>query len=453
MIYSKDSLEQQHEMYKSLASKWAFYMDSYRGGHAYKSKNYLTRYTFESNEQYKSRIEQTPLDNHCASIVQIYTSFLFAEAPTRQFGKLQNDPVLADFLEDADREGRSWDNFMKQASILASVYGHAWIIVDRPSLEVSTRQEEIDNGIRPYVSVINPLNVLDWEYTRFDNGITELTFLKVVEGENHYKCYYADRTDTVALSEDGNTVDVQSVPNPYNKITAVPVYTQRDYTQGIGISDIGDISDMQRAIFDENSEIEQIIRLSSHPSLVKTASTQAGAGAGAIIQIDEDMDPGLKPYLLQPDAESLDSIRASIGDKVEAINRMSNVGAIRTIETKSMSGVAMETEFRLLNARLAEKADNLELAEEQVWQLVATMSGTNWDGTIKYPDSFNAHDTENDLAVLEKALLLTKNPKLVEKIEEKIAMLIIDNSDDLNEVLDSAKTLDISIDSENLINK
>jgi len=449
MTYTKDSLEEQHEMYKSLASKWAFYMDSYKGGHAYKSKNYLTRYTFESNNQYKSRVEQTPLDNHCASIVQIYTSFLFAEAPTRQFGKLQNDPVLADFLEDADREGRSWDNFMKQASILASVFGHAWIIVDRPSLEVTTRQEELDNGIRPYVSVINPLNVLDWQYTRFDNGTTELTYLKVAEGKNHYKCYYTDRTDTVIISEDGNTVDVQSVPNPYNKITAVPVYTQRDYTPGVGISDIADIADMQRAIFDENSEIEQIIRLSSHPSLVKTASTEAGAGAGAIIQIDEDMDPGLKPYLLQPNSQSLDSIRAAIADKVESINRMSNVGAIRTVETKSMSGVAMETEFRLLNARLAEKADNLELAEEQVWQLIAMMSNTTWDGVIKYPDSFNAHDTENDLSVLEKALALTTNPKLREKIEEKIAMLIIDNSDDLQEVLDVVKTIDISTDNKN----
>ena len=128
---------------------------------------------------------------------------------------------------------------------------------------------------------------------------------------------------------------------------------------------------------------------------------------------------------------------------------MSNVGAIRTVETKSMSGVAMETEFRLLNARLAEKADNLELAEEQVWQLIAMMSNTTWDGVIKYPDSFNAHDTENDLSVLEKALALTTNPKLREKIEEKIAMLIIDNSDDLQEVLDVVKTIDISTDNKN----
>jgi hypothetical protein len=35
----------------------------------------------------------------------------------------------------------------------------------------------------------------------------------------------------------------------------------------------------------------------------------------------------------------------------------------------------METEFQLLNAKLSEKADNLELAEEQMWRLFAIYQG------------------------------------------------------------------------------
>jgi hypothetical protein len=435
--YTKDSLEEVNSLYSSIAVNWLFLYHSYRGGHLYKEQDYLARYVFETSNEYRKRAEQTPLDNHCQSVVQIYTSFIFANEPVRELGTMAKDPVIGKFLEDADREGRNFTNFMKEASTLSSVLGHSWIIVDRPSIELTTRQEEIEQDVRPYVSVMNPLNVIDWEYTVTDNGSRVLTHLKVKISENVYKCYYQDYTDTITIIENGEEeeVHVDRTDNPYGKVMAVCVYNKRDAIPGIGISDIADIADMQRAIFNENSEIEQIIRLSSHPSLVKTAETQAGAGAGAIIQIPDDITPETKPYLLQPNAQSLDSIRASIKDKVESINSMANIGSIRTSEVARMSGVAMETEFRLLNARLAEKADQLELAEEQVLQLIAEMLGYQWDGVIKYPDSFNAHDTQNDLLLIEKAQQLTSNPKILSKLEKKLAMLMID-AEELDAILE-----------------
>ena len=146
-------------------------------------------------------------------------------------------------------------------------------------------------------------------------------------------------------------------------------------SRGIGISDITDIADAQRAIYNCNSEIEQSIRVDSHPSLVKTPETQAGVGAGSIIQMPENLDPGLKPFILEYNGASVESILSTIKHTTEAIDKMANTGAVRATESRSMSGVAMETEFQLLNARLAEKADNLELAEEQLWTLFAQYQG------------------------------------------------------------------------------
>jgi hypothetical protein len=57
---------------------------------------------------------------------------------------------------------------------------------------------------------------------------------------------------------------------------------------------------MQQAIYQELSEIEQLIRISNHPTLVKTYDTDASAGAGAVINISDDMDGALKPYQMQP---------------------------------------------------------------------------------------------------------------------------------------------------------
>ena len=58
----------------------------------------------------------------------------------------------------------------------------------------------------------------------------------------------------------------------------------------IGISDLSDVAFLQQSIYNDYSEKEQLIRLANHPSLVKTPNVEASAGAGAIIEIPEDLD-------------------------------------------------------------------------------------------------------------------------------------------------------------------
>ena len=130
--------------------------------------------------------------------------------------------------------------------------------------------------------------------------------------------------------------EIESIDNPLGKIPAVNLPANRSIVRGMGISDISDIAYMQQSIYQELSEIEQLIRISNHPTLVKTYDTDASAGAGAI-NISEDSDAGLKPYQLQPSGANLDAIRASITDKIEAINRMAHMGAVRGTEAITQS--------------------------------------------------------------------------------------------------------------------
>ena len=130
------------------------------------------------------------------------------------------------------------------------------------------------------------------------------------------------------------------------------------------------------------SEVEQLIRLTNHPSLVKTPSVNASAGAGAVIEMPEELEPNLKPYLLQPSGQNLQAIMESISNKVNAINRIAHTGAVRTTKQAVSSGIALQTEFELLNARLSEKADNLQIAEEQIFRLYALFQNATFDGEI-----------------------------------------------------------------------
>jgi hypothetical protein len=99
---------------------------------------------------------------------------------------------------------------------------------------------------------------------------------------------------------------------------------------------------------------------------------------------------------------------------------MANTGAVRAVESRTMSGVAMETEFALLNARLSEKADNLELAEEQMWQFWFEYQGEQWMGEIDYPGSFNIRDTSKEIEQLQTAASAAQDPKVRAAIDAQI---------------------------------
>lgn len=439
-----------HPSYDHNRENWQFLFDSYVGGRQYKDGGYLTRYVYETSQQYSQRVAETPVDNHTAAIVDIYNSFLFAEPPVRDFGSLANNLAVDAILEDADYDDRSFDDFMSEADRISAVYGSCWIIIDKPAVDAATRAEEQSQGIRPYLSMFNPLAVLDWKYTRRANGTYELTYLKLLEsvdsGEAVVKIFTPEYIVTFIVDQDNNTATVESEQdNGLGYIPAVCLYDTRSNIKGIGMSAVEGVADLQRSIFNQNSEIAQLIRLSNHPSLVKTNEVAASAGAGAIITMPDNMDPGLKPYMLQPNAGSLDAIRANIQDSVDAINRMANVGSIRVLETRTMSGVALDTEFKLLGARLAKKANQLQLAEEQIWQIIAHWLGTEWDGIIDYPNSYNTRDTMNELNTFKVAQeVLPGNSGLQQVIKRRVAELLSDDNNEITLITESANETIVS---------
>ena len=435
-----------HAIYRQHHRRWKFLQDSYQGGSSYSKGGYLTRYVYESNDDYLNRVSQTPLDNHCKSIISIYNSFIFSKPPKRDFMSMSEDPILLDFLADADQDGRSWDSFMREVDVQASIFGHTWVIVDRPNVSLDTRADEIALNVRPYVCIYNPLTVVDWRYERNLYGRWTLEYLKVFldAGINYedYAHYYPDRVDICRSMNMGSSTEIiSSTPNTLGYIPAVCVYSTRSNVKGIGISDINDIADLQRAIYDELSEIEQLIRISNHPSLVSTQEVQASAGAGARIIIPENQDAGLKPYLLQPTAQNLDGIRASIKDKIESINQIANVSSVRATQGRSISGVAMETEFRLMNSLLTQKADELELSEEQIFKMVFDWMGyPNQEFEIDYPESFNTKDRMGDLLYIQKAKEILAMPSsgnavLDKYLNEQVIVEAIEDSDQQDEII------------------
>ena len=447
MAYSRDEAFNTHKDYQTRVNLWEYFIRSFNGGYDYTIGQFLNRYNLELDNEYNQRLGNTPCDNHCKNIIQIYSSFLFRVKASRDFGSMADEPSLESFLRDADLEGNNFNSVMKQAQNYASIYGHCFLILDKPKVTTNTRAEELDQDIRPYMSIVTPENVLDWNFKREINCKYYLDYLKVREevdkdGGTYFRLWFPDRIETIYAKDDrADPTVVDTADNQIGKIPAVILYNSKSHMRGQGVSDLADIADLQKAIYNELSEIEQLIRLTNHPSLVKTPSVNASAGAGAVIEIPDDMDSNLKPYLLQPSGQNLSGLMESINHKVEAINRIAHTGAVRTTRQAVSSGIALQTEFELLNARLSEKADNLQIAEEQIFRLYALFQNSTFDGEINYPDSFNIRDYATDLAYFQQAKAINiESPTLQKEIDKEIARAVVDDDEKLNTIFDEIDT-------------
>tara|TARA_Y100001937_G_scaffold21086_2_gene29672 strand:+ start:3538 stop:5145 length:1608 start_codon:yes stop_codon:yes gene_type:complete len=440
-----------HQDYNTYVEHWKFLKRSYLGGAEYKRGQYLKRYQYEDEGEYLTRLSHAAEDNHCRSIIHTYNAFLYRQQPKRDFGWLEGSPEIEQFLKDADLEGQSWEAFMRDVNIQSSIYGHCVVLVDRPETVVGTRAEELAQGIRPFCQIYTPENILNWRFVRQPNGHYEIAELLLLEqderpyqrpGEFYVRKWTPDTIELFAYTGDDPKTPMKQVdsrPNNIGKVPAVWVYAQKGPIRGIGVSDISGVAQSQRFLANLYSEAEQLVSLTNHPSLVKTRSVSAQAGAGAIIDMPEELDPNLKPYLLQPNGGNLEAILKTMDETVKSIDRMAHMGSIRAIETRQMSGIAMQSEFLMLDAKLCEKAKNLELSEEQIFRLFSLWQGQAWDGEIKYPMAFHIRDKNLDMDIINKAASAqrdsaTATPNVKSIIDQKTIELLARDEDEMEEM-------------------
>lgn len=440
-----DDIVNKHEQYKKNIYRWKYYYDSYFGGADYQQGQYLRKYMAEEDDgynEYGKRLMNTPLDNHCRSVVDTYTSFIWRQTPQREFGSLSENPALKLFLKDADLEGRSFDAVMREATTLANVYGHVLLMLDKPASEAATLAEELAEGIRPYLVVITPDNIVDWEWERQRNGRYQISMLKIKEYEDEEKCVYRvwerDIVTVYEVDEDNSDMTViEQYENQMGHIPASFLYGQRSHERGIGISQIADIADVQKAIYNELSELEQVIRISNHPTLVMTEGVDASAGAGSVIVIeDTDTDPSLKPYMLQPSSQSIGSIIESVGTKIDMIDRMANLSSMRSTSRATASGISLKVERELLNVKLAQIADNLEICEEHIFAHFGHFYDVDYDGVIDYPDNFDMTDVYTELDFLLKASAApVSSAQYKTEISKQIARIVVQDEEQMDAIV------------------
>jgi hypothetical protein len=89
----------------------------------------------------------------------------------------------------------------------------------------------------------------------------------------------------------------------------------------------------------------------------------------------------------------------------------------------------------MLNSKLSEQADLLQLAEEQVWDLYADWQDIVFDGDIEYPNNFDIRDYAGDLDFFQKAKLASvKSETFNKEVDKLIAGAVVQDEEVLHEI-------------------
>lgn len=460
-------LKQTHELYVDYLPEWEFFIAAYFGGKMYRDGEYLVQHPFESSENYIRRKAIAYYYNYCQSIIDIYSSHLYRKAPERGYGSLEGTTLFDNFINDADLEKNTFPQFMKDAERFASIYGRVSIIVDKPPMTPGTLAEAEALDARPYLVMVTPENLLDWEFSKDPaTGRKALSMVKILE-DGMYRIWTT--IDWELWSIDGESdkdVDGVLIDSGEHNLGIVPMVNLFNIVgtwQMLGVSDIQDISYINKDIYSQCSNAGEIISSTAFPMLAQpTEATPEGetteVGPKNILQFDPDAPNG-KPYWMEPPHSSLTEIRAWIHQSIVEIHRIARMGGIRiTEDSKSpRSGISREYDHLQLYALLNEKAENAEHAEMEILRIWALWQNREFDGKIDYPNEFSVKDLENDIDNAIKELSIDINSETFNKeVRKKTAKVVLPKAPDdtlkiINQEIDEAPETedDVSDDTTN----
>ena len=442
-----DELKKTHPDYDAYIAEWTFFIRSYYGGKLYRDGDYLIQHPFESGKNYERRKTIAYYYNYCAPIVDIFVSHLYKTPPKREYGGLGTEPLFKSFLDDSDLEGSSFASFMRNAQRLASIYGRVSVVIDKPLGKAKTKAEELENDIRPYLSIVTPDNVLDWRYVREPSGRQVLDMIKIKESMTEYRIWNRVTWELWVYNEteDDQPILADSGAHGLGVVPVVNVYNKSKVTDMIGVSDIQDIADINKNIYYLCSDATEIIENTAFPMLAmpyeKGQSEEKKVGPRNILQFDPEL-ANSKPVWLEAPHSSLEEVREWIAQSVMEIHRIARLGGlVSTTETKQpWSGIALEIKSEQLYAALIEKADNMEEAETKILNVVALWLNTSFNGLIDYPDNFSVRDINEDFdrAVRSLTEIMIPSKTFTKQAQKKITDSVLPKAtDDIRALIDA----------------
>jgi len=399
-----EELQETHSAYQANISEWQKFKAAYSGTKALIDIGTLSQNTRESSESYEARKENAYGFNYTARIVNIINSYIFQKPSANDYGTLADDQIFQLFLNNADLEGKGFNNVINDLQRWCSVFGHVGLLIDKPVIDGDrTVKQDLDDSIYPFITAYTPLNILDWDNTRI-NGRSVLSFIKLQDDDGNYRLWWRDKWEVWKIIKGQPSLESSGL-NPLSEIPFIFMMNDTTGERYVGKSDIQEISRMDIAILRLLSGSEEIFNLASFPMLMKPylpsgVKDEQAVGVGNVLEFDAK-NPSSKPeWLKTAIAEPIQAITEWINGLVEEMYKSINASGLNS-SSQAKSGEALTKEFAALNAFLAKKAKNSVMNTESMviyyWLMWQGQSDLFSNVSIDRPLDFDTSSLENEL--------------------------------------------------------
>jgi len=437
-------LRETHYLYQDNIDEYKFLLAAYEGIREIVKLGKIKKHERESQESYDKRIEEIYSFEYTKAIIDLLNFYLFKKPVTRKLGTLEGDSKFQAFLEDCNLYQESFDSWLFEQNRYSSIEGMIGVLVDKSSKQYENQKEEIEAGVYPYVSSYFPTNIYDWVYDRDEANRPFLAYLKIYDDDGQYRLWWVDKFEIWEEPEPIDEKDLitpqstaQKIAEGINPIGEIPfVWMQniKHRKKPLGMSDVHGVARIELSIIRNLSQGEEVIDYAAFPMMRKPnkeylpdgpipGDSLDETGVKAVLGFDAE-HPESKPDWLEAKVrEPIDAILSWILRKVDEIYRTVNVGGMAgtEISKSAKSGIALRTEFQMLNSLLVRKAINLEKAEEKIiyfWLKWEDQANLLDNVSIERERKYDVEDLASDLENILTSSIIVKSQKFQKEIQK-----------------------------------
>lgn len=363
---------------------------------------YLWRHPREKDWRYEIRKRASVYENRFRPLVGMQAASI-----AKACKKLVLPEAIQYLQDNVNRWGMDADMFRLQRICWAHVYGHTFVLLDKPeaSTEPPSRLHELAAGIRTYAQVVSPLEVIDWQW---DAECMSFDWALIVEQRPAQRTPpdmpKADTEQHVwtKLLRPGEWVrfmDGKEVDRGVTGYDFVPLSVQFGVGQEpecgepIGVDICGDVVDKAIEAFNfESWHTDQLANSCFNQMWVDTS--QMGN------QDELELAVGTSTYVptsamgwASPDVAPMEHMDQSKEGCAGTMRQMLGQETKGEESQAAKSGVALSIESQSVSTLFSGYATAAETGERMVWQMAAVLEGADPEEVeCEYADDFSALD-------------------------------------------------------------
>ena len=203
-----EELKSTHQKYKDRVTDWKLFLSIYKGIQSIVKNGYVPKHEREPQAAYDRRIKELYSFGYSKSVVKILTFHLFNKPPIgRQLKALEGNDIWEMFFKDANLQGDHYDIVLRHISLYASIMGHMGVLVDKPPGNYTTKQEQKDAKVYPYIAAYQPPAILDWRWGKDNNKRPVLEMVKLLDNDGTYRIWTRKEWATFTIEQAGTSTN------------------------------------------------------------------------------------------------------------------------------------------------------------------------------------------------------------------------------------------------------